>query len=465
MAASLSEDGIDNVGGQGDSVDCSGGSIKGDDMREDEMEVDTDCAAADVIAEAAAQKQGKGTSGVQRRQSRGEDGGLGGDTQLDSRDVGLVIATAWEAVTDTLDEEANLDAKDAPPVAKALSGWITSTFGANTRAGVRMKKHDWRIFMCTMYELTGKEFELATDWPPSLEVWTAFLTAARPQVSSHPRFLRLCGNICEVGRTWHQVHAGKSPDPRHLYHSVHQRAVSCLLREYGMKTKQVHGITIGEARNMFRFGDQNSIRDVSWIAAFNMGCIMGGRRPRTLVGVKLKDIVFRATPAKLKGVGPVLLPSITITFRDEKTIDVDGFRSAAEDLSHWQVDSMDEVMRGPSWWIYRLLVMRKAFSSLDPILDMKATNPPQIFRVAPEHMEDYLLCECADDWFMGSVPISTAMLSYANRQLLQRFGSDPRGFSSHRRGCVTRAATVNVLKNHGTGLDDSTLTMVTRWGG
>lgn len=382
--------------------------------------------------------------------------------------VGEAVANMCEELQDALDIDAKLNERGAPNVPAELSRWILTHLSASTKQGTYMKEHGWRIFISIMQERLRRPFVLGADWPPSVEDWVWFLTECRPLVSSHERFRCLVSSVCKVGQAWCVLNKGmrsEKADPRSVHQAFHSRTMRTLRRHYGMNTRQVKGITMVEARNMFRFVDSDSLREVSWMAAFGLGCVLGGRRPRTIVGIKLKDIQFMPCPVTVKGHGPAVLPGIKVVFRDEKTVDVDGFRHGTEDLSHWEVTDLDELQRGPGWWVYRLLVMRNAFDVVDPLGHRPPGARLEPFTVAASCAEEYLLCECGHDWFAGCVPISTGVLSNYNRQLLQRFGSSGRGFSSHRRGCITRAATSNLLENCGMGIDEALLHAITRWGG
>ena len=89
-----------------------------------------------------------------------------------------------------------------------------------------------------------------------------------------------------------------------------------------MGVKQVlANVTMDEARNATHFGDAQSVRGVAMCAAFTIGTVMGGRRPRSLTAIRLRD--FRLF------VGRVLVddivvcpPCISITFREEKYDDI-----------------------------------------------------------------------------------------------------------------------------------------------
>ena len=59
-----------------------------------------------------------------------------------------------------------------------------------------------------------------------------------------------------------------------------------LKREYGMGVEQIAPLIMVEARNACSFADTDSVRGVSTCVAFSMGCLIGGKRPRTLARIK-----------------------------------------------------------------------------------------------------------------------------------------------------------------------------------
>lgn len=64
-----------------------------------------------------------------------------------------------------------------------------------------------------------------------------------------------------------------------------------------------------------------------------------------------------------------------------------------------------------------------------------------------------------------TAPTSTNTISNWNRTLLIRYGSPPRGFSSHRSGFVSRTCILAILHNKGTELPPGVVDMMVRAGG
>ena len=143
-----------------------------------------------------------------------------------------------------------------------------------------------------MYEGGIPEIE-AVQWPPSAECWVRFLLEARARVSSYKRFQGVVGNVCEVANRFWSKRLGvltETVDPRVLYSAVHSRSMHSIKREHGMGVKQVAAVTMDEARNTTHFGDAESVRGVAMCAAYTIGTLMGGRRPRSLTANRLRDL-------------------------------------------------------------------------------------------------------------------------------------------------------------------------------
>ena len=48
-----------------------------------------------------------------------------------------------------------------------------------------------------------------------------------------------------------------------------------------------------EARNASHFGHAESVRGLAMCAALTIGTLMGGRRPRTLTAIRLRNLYFK----------------------------------------------------------------------------------------------------------------------------------------------------------------------------
>ena len=100
-------------------------------------------------------------------------------------------------------------------------------------------------------------------------------------------------------------------------------------REHGTVVKQVEAITKHEALNATHFANITSVRGVSKCAAFTMGALMGGRRPRTLTAICLRDVKLTVGLAEVDG-QQVKVPHAAVTFIVEKYTDLQGDRKATD---------------------------------------------------------------------------------------------------------------------------------------
>ena len=215
--------------------------------------------------------------------------------------------------------------------ASALQSHVESLFMGNTEEGTRMKLGDWMLYCRVVHKGSIPKFQ-DVQWPPSAGNWLHFLFEARTLVSSYKRFQGVVGNVCEVANRFWSKKLGlrkEDVDPRQLYSAEHPRAMHTVKREHGMGVTQVAAVTMEEARNATHFGDAESVRGVAMRAAFTIGSLMGGRRPRTLTAVRLRDVRLFVGSVMLDGVR-VCVPCVTITFREEKYDDIQGPRDGTD---------------------------------------------------------------------------------------------------------------------------------------
>ncbi len=168
--------------------------------------------------------------------------------------------------------------------AVSLKAHVNTLFMGNTEETTRMKLGDWSLFCKIMFRGAVPDID-EMQWPPCLEDWTRFLLEARVRVPSYKGFQGVVGNVCEIAnRHWSKKRGvlKEAVDPRNLYSADHRRTMHLIKREHGMGVKQVLAITMDEAMNATHFGDVESVRGVAECAAFTIGTLMGGRRPRTL---------------------------------------------------------------------------------------------------------------------------------------------------------------------------------------
>ena len=130
------------------------------------------------------------------------------------------------------------------------------------------------------------------------------------------------------------------------------------------------------------------MRGLASVAAFNMAALLGGKRARSLVAVKLGDVRLTASKSVVDG-KVVLVPALHVSFTDEKFADLRGDRQAADNPTNEGYS--DNMWFNGSYWIYRMLVIRGVFSSMDPILEAELG---QELTIRPDCSDFYLFCDC-----------------------------------------------------------------------
>jgi len=188
----------------------------------------------------------------------------------------------------------------------------------------------------------------------------------------------------------------------------------------------------------------------------------GGRRPRSVCAVKLKHVVGTVTYAFVRG-EKVLVPSFTVTFVDEKFSDVMGHRSTKEWLTGVEeYETLAE--RSFSYWFYKELVIRDAFEVYDP---MKNGGLAQgdVLEFKQDSKEWFLFCCLRQDVFVNTKPCTVGVISRATAEVLEAMGSEPRGYSAHRKGCPTRVLMRELVMNGGISISDCVKRALVRWGG
>lgn len=249
-------------------------------------------------------------------------------------------------------------------------------------------------------------------------------------------------------------------DPRRLYGQEHFKLLKMLKREYGGSLRHVKGIDMEEARNFGNFVDKDSVRGLSQAASFAIGCLLGARRPRTITSIRLRDCQMFADEVQVQG-RSVLVPGIRIEYQDEKADDIQGARFQIDRHTH-KSEYAGWHLRSPAFFLYRLLVLRGAFTVWDPIQTATAGSCLPF----GEHAQDwYLLCHCTAEQWTDMCPISVAILGYWTRAIVRQMGRPERPFSAHRRGGVTRGCVLMLLQSCGKELSESQLQALVRWGG
>ena len=255
--------------------------------------------------------------------------------------------------------------------AGTLQAHSDDLFQGASKAGYRAKMGHWLMYLKIAYPGQQNVVPLPNVvWPPTLPAWKTFLWSAREQISSYGSFSNAVINVCWLGTRHFSAKTGQGSaqlDPRQLYSQEHLSTMVLIRREYGTAVKQVEAITIHEALNATHFADITSVRGVSQCAAFTMGALMGGRRPRTLTAIRLRDVKLTVGLGEVDG-QQVKVPHAVVTFTDEKYMDLQGDRKATDEPYYSGYAA--HIWNSPAYWIYRQLVMRGCFDSFDPILTL-----------------------------------------------------------------------------------------------
>lgn len=342
-----------------------------------------------------------------------------------------------------------------------LQQHANSVFAGNTEESTRMKATDWLKY-CNILHPGGQSDIALVGWPPSVDGWVKFLLALRPTVGSYKRFQGVVGNVIEVAtRFWSQRRdmPAAQLNPAFLYDAMHHRTLHIVKRSWGMGVTQVKGITMLEARNAVHFADSDSVRGIAACAAFCMGVVMGGRRPRTLTAIRLAHIRLQAAAAVIDNVS-VVVPQLYVEFHQEKFDCKQGPRTQ-HDKPHAATYGQ-EFWSSPAFWVYRLLVIRGCFVHRDPIIHAKVGDSLEVRQTCLHY---YLFCDVGPNFWIDTAPVSVGTLGTWTKMLLKRMGSRPRGYSAHRPGFVARACILGVMHSEGQGLPTSTLIVVVRAGG
>jgi hypothetical protein len=188
---------------------------------------------------------------------------------------------------------------------RMLPQHVTAFFSASTRTVALQKQRDWELY-CAIVLPPARSLPAPHDvpWPPPRDVWLDFLVGARKRVRSYERLRMVMCHVCSCAVAFHARERGVPPlsiDPRSIYTAETRRALTRIRRQYGLGVVQVEGITHQEVMSVSNFVDPCCLRDVIAAAAFYMGAHLGGRRPRTLTSLRVKDTLW---------VAPVLAPQL-----------------------------------------------------------------------------------------------------------------------------------------------------------
>ena len=187
------------------------------------------------------------------------------------------------------------------PTSVRLRSHHRSLFAGNTEESTRTKFGDWVLACGILYPGIPPQID-DVAWPPARDEWLRFLAEARERTASYKRFQGVVGDLCELTkRHWFHKLAEDALDPRVLYRADHHRMMHVIKREHGLGVKQIAPIATHEARDETHFGAVHSVRGVAACAAFSIGALLGGHRPRTLTAILLEDLHLYVGSVKIDG--------------------------------------------------------------------------------------------------------------------------------------------------------------------
>ncbi len=101
-----------------------------------------------------------------------------------------------------------------------------------------------------------------------------------------------------------------------------------LAREFGLQRNHVEAIKMEEARSGALFCDTDSIIGLLEACAWTLGCLLGGRRPRTLTAMRAEDVVFKVQETTVGGGSRLTrVVKAKVLFREEEVCDAKGLGS------------------------------------------------------------------------------------------------------------------------------------------
>lgn len=218
-----------------------------------------------------------------------------------------------------------------------------------------------------------------------------------------------------------------------------------------------------ESRNGTHSADVDSMRGVSACAAFCIGTLLGGRRPCTLTAILLEDLKLTAGVVSVNG-QDLLVPFLELKFRQEKFDCNQGPREVTDHPHYSGIGSsyVQEMWMSAAFWVYRYLVLRGCFAVFDPLRQAKEDD---VLDIKFQCMPVFVFCDVQPNYWVDTLPTSVGTIGNWNKHLLRKLGSQPRGFSAHRSGFVSRTCVMAILNHQGKELPLGTLEMITRWGG
>lgn len=346
-------------------------------------------------------------------------------------------------------------------------------FSAAAKNSADAKRKAWAIYQRFFIQQVKRPHERECDvivaHPPSREIWLGFLVHAKSITSSFDRTNCLVQVVCGVGdahcrvaaRQSGSVWTGRSPIKE--YKADHNKVMHHLQRGSHTGVRSFLGITMQEALSYPLFADESSNRGLMDSAIFGYGCI-SIKRARSLTSMLLRHVRMRAVEVCVTGSETsILVAEMCFESWDEKTFDKQGVRSVSDKLDSCNDYDMRGVL-GPSYWLYKLFVIRGVLVGGDPlltarhgdILSFNSLNCSQYVFCAVDHVTDDLC---------GYEPNSVQMLSDSTRRVLNSMGCPERGVSAHQKGGATRAIINALLKSKGMEISSALENTMLRWGG
>jgi hypothetical protein len=421
-----------------------------------------------------------GTCGDKRRRGDGAQDTAGGETLGAGEDAKarearekLEFMLKLRALYKRFDAEARELAQEVCRQRRNPSALLEHTvnfFLTTTLKGSQGRTYAWCHWCLWWYKQGVPSLrQTLEDWPPSCVDWQAYeLYTGNLTGSTHAARVRT-GIACTVASDyWGQQEAGRfrSPEecsPIHLFSAGHRKAAAIARRAVPRTTEQVKAITMDEARSGPHFCDDTSYMGLQHGAAWTCGCILGGKRPNTVAAIRAGDVVFIVAERVVGAAGKVeRVVETGVRFRQEKYEDAIADRS----LRDVPPDPLKEgeVKESFGYWCYAMLRARRLFAREDPLAQEPVGT---VFKVRTECSEFYLFCRTSFDGlcWVDTVPVDVVALSRWCQLILRRLGSEPRGYSAHRSGFVTRAVTLHLLGSKGAQMAEDTLVAIVRAGG
>ena len=282
---------------------------------------------------------------------------------------------------------------------------------------------------------------------PSKDDWLLFTHFMRVSRRSYPAArVDICRVVSfgkEVAMSYLEKHGMSYPadlfDPRIVYATEHQRMGGLMRREYGVEVKKCLALTMCEAKSGHNFIDMHCLRGIFMGGSFNAGNTTGGRRPRSIASLRVRDVQCELQSVVVNGT-QWRVPSFKLTFRDEKYMCERGPRRSLENFAH--IGNYTELMcMSYSYYLYAQFVARGIFLDDNPISSCEVGGRVEFKRSA---LDFFVFCEDDGDVWYDGIPLAAAKLSAWTKTITMRMGGltglPARGYRAHR--CVSLYITI-----------------------